>query len=87
MTGLSNFLPRFISVDTPLVPFQSTETPAAEVTFVRDVLLDIGGITLFRSVGMMFMLHQLLVFSTFPDRSSDLCCCDWPVVPAAYGST
>ena len=45
--------------------FQSTEPAATEVTFVRGVLLDIGGITLFRGVGMMFMLHQLLVFRHF----------------------
>jgi hypothetical protein len=41
---------------------QSTDPPAAEVALVRGILLDIGGIPLFRSVGMMFMLHQLLVF-------------------------
>jgi hypothetical protein len=40
---------------------QSTEPPAAEVTLVRGILLDIGGIPLFGGVGMMFMLYQLLV--------------------------
>src|ERR1700728_659761 len=39
--------------------------PAAEVTLVRGVLLDIGGIALFRCVGMMFVLRQLLVFRHF----------------------
>jgi hypothetical protein len=36
--------------------------PAAEVTLVRGVLLDIGGIALFRGVGMMFVLRQLFSF-------------------------
>jgi hypothetical protein len=40
---------------------RSTQTPAAEVTLVRGILLDIGGIPLFGGVGMMFMLYQLLV--------------------------
>jgi hypothetical protein len=39
-----------------------TGPTAAEVTFVCGVLLDIGGISLFRRVGVMLMLRQLLVF-------------------------
>jgi hypothetical protein len=39
---------------------RSTVSPAAEVTFVRGVLLDIGRLPVFRSVGMMFVLHQPL---------------------------
>ena len=48
-----------------LVVSQSTEPPAAEVTLVRGILLDIGGIPLFRCVGVMLMLRQLLVFQDF----------------------
>jgi hypothetical protein len=48
-----------------LVVSQSTEPPAAEVTLVRGILLDIGGIPLFGGVGMMFMLYQLLVLRRF----------------------
>src|ERR1700689_2986003 len=45
--------------------FPSTEPTAAEVTFVCGVLFDIGGVPLFRRVGVMLMLHQLLVFRHF----------------------
>ena len=39
--------------------------PAAEVTLIRGVLLDIGGVAFFRRVGMMLTLHQLVVFQHF----------------------
>ena len=45
--------------------FPSTEPTAAEVTFVCGVLFDIGGVPLFRRVGVMLMLHQLLIFRHF----------------------
>src|SRR5471032_116621 len=38
----------------------STHSTAPEESFVRRVLLDIGGFPLFRCVGMMFMLHRLV---------------------------
>jgi hypothetical protein len=57
------FIPLSVLVGQPLS--QSTEPPAAEVTLVRGILLDIGGIPLFGGVGMMFMLYQLLVLRRF----------------------
>jgi hypothetical protein len=38
----------------------STHSTAPKESFVRRVLLDIGGFPLFRGVGMVFMLHRLV---------------------------
>jgi hypothetical protein len=43
----------------------STEPSTAEETLVRSVLLDIGSLALFRCIGMMFMLDQLVIRDLF----------------------
>ncbi|MFY9601866.1 MAG: hypothetical protein WAR02_16655, partial [Pseudolabrys sp.] len=55
----------------------STEPSAAEETLVRSVLLDIGSLALFRCIGMMFMLDQLVIRDLFSD---------WRAERVAYGS-